>query len=570
MKKILHINMTTGQYAVADSSGPYLNLGGRALTSRIVSDEVSPKADPLGPDNRLVFAPGILAGTRVPNNGRLSVGAKSPLTNTIKEANAGGSAAQKLARLGIQAVVVEGCAQDLAMVKIDTQGVTFFSASSMKGWGNYDLVEHLKGRFGPQSTLISIGPAGEMRSRAASVAVTSPDLHIRMAARGGLGAVMGSKNLKAIIIDDTGSGEVEVADAEKLKQAASELSKGILSHPLMEGLKQLGTPILVNMINAAGCLPTKNYSLGQFEGAEKISGEHIAELMKTRPNAQPVHRCMTGCIVSCSNVFTDEAGAVIVSGIEYETIGMVGSNCMIDDIDTIARINRLCNDLGLDTMDVGAALAVTMEAGIIPWGDGKAALSLLSEIAQGTERGAMIAHGCKYTGEKLGAKRIPQVKGQSLAAYDPRVLKGTGTTYATSPMGADHTCGNALPSPSNPDYNPTSPTGQGVISGFLQRYFAAVDSLGLCLFASLPTLDMPDLQKHLIACASAVTGQTADENYLLSMGTSVLETEKRFNNGVGFTPEDDRLPAFFSQEALPPAGLVFDVPAEELDGVNPW
>ena len=195
-------------------------------------------------------------------------------------------------------------------------------------------------------------------------------------------------------------------------------------------------------------------------------------------------------------------------------------------------------------------------------------MALVSEIAEGTELGGTIANGCKFTGEKLGVKRIPHVKGQSLAGYDPRLLKGTGTTYATSTMGADHTCGNALPSPANPEYNPAAPTGQAAISGFLQRYFAAVDSLGFCLFAALPLLDMPDLQKHLIACVSAVTGTTEDENYLLNLGTAVLQTEKRFNDSVGFTSADDRLPAFFSEEPLQPSGLVFDVPEEELDSVN--
>ncbi len=177
----------------------------------------------------------------------------------------------------------------------------------------------------------------------------------------------------------------------------------------------------------------------------------------------------------------------------------------------------------------------------------------------------MIGNGCLFTGQKLGVKRITTVKGQSLAAYDPRVLKGTGVTYSTSPMGADHTCGNALPSPANPDYNPTASTGQAPVSAFLQWYFAAIDSLGICLFASLPLLDMPDLMKHLIACATAVTGQAPDENYLMNLGISVLKSEKKFNEAAGFTTKDDRLPKFFTKEQLPPSGLVFDVPEAEID-----
>jgi aldehyde:ferredoxin oxidoreductase len=274
---------------------------------------------------------------------------------------------------------------------------------------------------------------------------------------------------------------------------------------------------------------------------------------------------MTGCIISCSNVYTNEDGKEIVSGLEYETLSLMGSNCMISNLDDIARMNYLCNDLGLDTMDVGAAIAVAMEAGLLPWGDGKAACDLIEEAGKGTDRGTMIGNGCQTTGVKLGAKRIPTVKGQSLSGYDPRVLKGTGVTYSTSPMGADHTCGNALPSPANPDYNPASSTGQAPVSAFLQWYFAAIDTLGFCLFAALPLLDMPELQKHLIACATAVTGESPDENYLMNLGVSVLKTEKRFNDAAGFTSKDDRLPEFFMKEPLSPSGLVFDVPQADID-----
>jgi aldehyde:ferredoxin oxidoreductase len=386
-----------------------------------------------------------------------------------------------------------------------------------------------------------------------------------MASRGGVGAVMGSKKLKAIIVDDTGAPGIKVKDAAKLKKAAGDLTKGILSHPLMEGLKQLGTPLLVMMINGAGALPTKNYSTGQFESAQQISGEFMAETMAKRPNSQAVHRCMDGCVISCSNVYTDEKGKEIVSGLEYETLGLVGSNCMINNLDDIARINWLCNDIGIDTMEIGAAIGVAMEAGLLPWGDGKAAYALIQETVKGTKNGKLIGNGCVVTGKALGVKRIPQVKGQSLAAYDPRVLKGTGVTYSTCPMGADHTAGNALPSPANPEYNPTSPTGQNQISGFLQWYFAAIDSLGMCLFASLPLLDMPDLMKHLIACATAVTGQAPDEGYLMNLGVSVLQSEKKFNKAAGFKSKDDRLPEFFTKEPLSPSGLVFDVSEADID-----
>ncbi len=567
MGKLMRINLSESKVAIEDMPKEYRGLGGRGLSSQIVGKEVPPKADPLGPENKLIFSAGILAGTVVPNTGRLSVGAKSPLTNGVKEANAGGSAAQKIARLGLQAVVIEGRAKELTLLRIDKNGASFIPASSLKGVGNYELIERMKKDHGNKVSIVSIGPAGEMRLKAASVTVTTPDFHIRIAARGGLGGVMGSKNLKALVIDDAGGHPVEAQDKTKFREAVGALSKAILADPLGPAMRNIGTPVLVMMINSFGCFPTKNYSLGQFEGAEKISGEYMIELMKNRPNSQPSHRCMDGCIVSCSNVYTDEKGEVIVSGFEYETIGLMGSNCMIDDIDNIARMNRVCNDVGVDTMDVGGAIAVAMEAGVLAWGDGKAALSLVREIGRATDRGLMIGNGCRFTGEKLGVKRIPHVKGQCLSAYDPRGLKGVGVTYATSPMGADHTSGLVLPNPGNPSYNPGSPTGQGGPSQYLQTCMAAMDSLGLCMMAGMPLLD-PVPQSTLISCVSAFTGEPLDENYLIHLGTAVLKAERRFNDAAGFTEKDDRLPRFFAEEKLPPSGNVFDVPVKEIDSVN--
>jgi len=565
--QILRVNMNKLQYSLEDSVDPYKNLGGRGLTSKIISEEVSPKADPLDGENKLIFAPGILAATPVPNSGRLSVGAKSPLTNGIKEANSGGAAAQKLAKLGIQAIVVTGRAEVLNLLKIDKKGVTFFEADNLKGLGNYQVIEELKIKFGKDVAIISIGPAGEKKLRAASISVTTPDFHIRMAARGGLGAVMGSKNVKAIVIDDEGGDEVEAKDKTALRESAKELAQGITAHPMIGALGALGTPALVNMMNGFGCLATKNYSQGKFDNAEAISGEHLVDLMKLRPNSKAGHRCMNGCVIGCSNIFTDEGGELIVSGLEFETIALMGSNCMISDIDIVAQMNRVCNDLGLDTMDIGGAIGVAMEAGLVSWGDGKAALDLVQEIGKGSQTGTMIGNGCRYTGLKLGVRRVPTVKGQCLAGYDPRVLKGTGATYATSTMGADHTCGNAIPSPANPEYNPSAANGQGEVTRFLQTYHAAIDSLGLCLFASLPLLDAPDLQKSLVSCVSALRGEALEETYLMQLGGAVLQTEKRFNDCAGFTNQDDRLPEFFVKEALPETGNVFDVPEKDLDSV---
>ncbi len=570
MAKILRIDMSSLTARTEDASQDFRKFGGRGLTDCIIEKEVPPKCDPLGPENKLVFAPGILGGTTAPCSGRLSVGAKSPLTKGIKEANTGGAMSQKLARLGIKAVIFEGKAKEPTSIKIDQLGVYFASAAPLAGLGCYEIVEKLKAEHGDKSCLACIGPAGDMMLTAASIIFTTPDFHIRVAARGGLGAVMGSKNLKSVVVDDTGSNLVEVKDPQKFKENVSAITKGVLSNAFSLGLRNLGTPQIVMITQTAGALPTKNFSMGQFDQAENICGEHMEEMLKKRPNAATTHNCMNGCILSCSNIYTDEKGEFIVASIEYETIALIGSNCLIGDLDAIARINRVCNDAGVDTMDIGAALAVSMEGGLIPWGDADAALNLVKEIARGTENGRMIGNGVKFTGEKLGVKRIPHVKGQAMSGYDPRILKGTGVTFATSPMGADHTSGIVLPGPHHPEYVPVAPTGQAPESRFMQRWMAAMDSLGFCMMLAMPVMEEKTLHmdRNVIGCVSALTGEEPGENYVLDLGESVLRMEREFNKAAGLTEKDDRLPKFFTEEKFGPPGFVFDVPEEDLDSVH--
>jgi aldehyde:ferredoxin oxidoreductase len=278
---------------------------------------------------------------------------------------------------------------------------------------------------------------------------------------------------------------------------------------------------------------------------------------------------MEGCIISCSNVYTDEKGELIVSGIEYETIALIGANCMIGDLDMVARINRACNDVGVDTMDIGGALAVAMDGGLLKWGDAEAALKLVQEIAQGTENGRMIGSGVKITGEKLGVKRIPHVKGQCLSGYDPRILKGTGVTFATSPQGADHTAGIVLPGPHDPTYVPIAPTGQAPKSQFMQSWMAAGDTLGLCMMIHMPIMEAgPGLHLNVVGAVSALTGEKLDDKYICNLGNEVLEIERKFNKAAGLTNKDDRLPKFFSEEKFGPGAFVFDVPEAEMDSVH--
>jgi aldehyde:ferredoxin oxidoreductase len=564
---LLNVDLTRGTVAREPLGADLEPLGGHGLTSAIVGSEVHPEADPLGPGNVLVYAAGIFAGTVVPNGGRLSVGGKSPLTGGIKEANSGGSAARALAELGLRAVKVTGQADDMSVLVVTADGGKLIPARELRGLGSFDTADRLWRQYGDKVSLICTGPAGEMGAKAAAVLVTTPDHHMRAAARGGLGAVMGSKNLKAIVIDATGGQGVVVADKEALKEASKALVAGIHAHPAMAALEALGSAFLVNVTQSMGCLATRNFSAGTWESAPDISGERMVETISSRPNGSTKHSCMKGCIINCSQVYTDDAGQVITSGVEFETLGLMGSNCHIRDLDQIARLDRLCDDLGLDTMEVGAAMGVAMEGGLLEWGDGEGVLALLGKLEDGDPDARMLADGCVSTGRRLGVTRVPAVKGQSFAAYDPRVLKGTGTTYVTSPQGADHTCGNALPSPANPTYDPGAAEGQAQISEFLQCYFAAIDSLGMCLFATLPALDMPELQGEFTKAASAVTGEALPEDYLIRMGDQIVRGERDFNRRAGFTAEDDRPPAFIVEEPVLPSGNRYDVAEADLDGM---
>lgn len=560
MSKFLRVNMNSGSANFEDVKEDYLYFGGRGLIAKILSDEVDPKADPLGPENKLIICTGLLAGTSAPSSGRLSVGAKSPLTGTIKEANAGGVAAQMLARLGVKAVIVEGAAEAWYILKIAQGQAELIPANKYMGLNNYALVEALKADYGDKAGIISIGGAGERGYRNSTVQITDNEGRpCRAAARGGLGAVMGAKRLKAIVLGPAAA-EVSYADKDRFTAAMRAYSKAMKAHPLSgEALPALGTAVLVNMVNSMGALPTRNFSSGYFEAAEQISGEQLAKLQGER-GGKLGHPCQSGCIIGCSNIYNDAEGNYLTAGFEYETIGMNGSNCGIADLDTIAKIDRFCDDFGLDTMETGATIGVCMEAGKIPFGDGQGALALLQEMSQGSEFGELLGQGTRVAGEKLGVARIPTVKGQAMAAYDPRALKGTGVTYATCPMGADHTAGNSI---GNPNVDPVKKEGQVQVSGHLQVGIATFDNLGMCIFSGFCT-DDPANAGYLIEMVAGLYGGEWGPDRLFGTGVQTLMLEKDFNARAGFTAADDKLPSFCYTEALPPSNSVFDLGDDEI------
>ena len=308
--------------------------------------------------------------------------------------------------------------------------------------GTYEAARLLREKYSDRVSLILVGPAGEMGLAAAGIAVT--DLRgrpARFCGRGGLGAVMGGKGLKAVIIDPEGTRRTGYANREAFMKTTRELVRLLKETPQTGEIYPLyGTAIMVEQTNAMHALPTRNFSSGSFEKAGEIDGENMRSLIEQRGGAgRTTHACMPGCVINCSNIFPDAAGEEIVSPLEFETIGLLGSNCAIGSLDHIARLNYICNDLGLDTIETGAALGVAMEQGLLSFGDAAAAEKLLTGIPDNALPGRLIAQGALLTGRVLGSRRIPTVKGQAMPAYDPRAVKGFGVTFATSPMGADHT-----------------------------------------------------------------------------------------------------------------------------------
>ncbi|MBC7241379.1 MAG: aldehyde ferredoxin oxidoreductase [Anaerolineae bacterium] len=533
---------------------------GRHFIARMLSDECDPGTDPLGPENPLIFTNGPFAGWPISSAGRLSVGGKSPLTGGIKESNAGGELANALAGLDCRAVILYGALAEPGIVVMDgADAVRILPADAYWGLDTEECVRRLNAEYGDGYAMAVIGPAGEMQLPASAICVTDArGQPFRFAARGGLAAVMGSKRLKALLVRR--QKRPLPADPAFLP-AVRALHKAIGQNPRVETLRKYGTASTVMLTQSWGGLPTRNFRQGTFERAEAISGEAVYRLITTRGGeGTPTEACMGVCMIQCSNIYPDAEGRRLVGKIEYETLAMCGSNLGIGDPDTIARINQRCNALGLDTIEMGTALGVAAEAGLMEFGDGERALELLEEVARGTPLGRLLGQGCAVLGRVLGVERVPAVKGQGMPAYDPRAIKGTGVTFATSPMGADHTAG--LTVFARVDHHAAE--GQVELSRQAQIDRAAFDALGLCAFLMGSTAGRPEL---LLDILRAGYGVEWGPEWLNELGRQVIEMERAFNLRAGITPAVDRLPAFFEREPLPPHGETFDIPPDALRNI---
>ena len=565
--QVWRINTRTRTLTREPVPNTWEGLGGRGLLARILLDEVNPTCEPLGPDNKLVFAPGLLVGHMLSSCDRISVGAKSPLTGGIKESNAGGRTGLQLTHLGIRALILEDVPEKPGwqVLHLSNEGTRFDPGEEFAGLGVYEAAPKLLERYGDKVAVALIGPGAELRLVAAGIQNVDKDrTPSRINARGGLGAVLASKGIKAIVIDSSQGEKPPIVDLPAFRKAQKEFNKALLAHPQTTVYAEYGTAAMTKMCNGFGGLPTRNFSAGQFEAAERISGEYMRQLLLNRGGeSNTTHACMAGCAIRCSNVFGGQDGKAIVSPLEYETIGLMGSNLGIDDLDAIARMNREVNDLGLDSIEIGAALGVAAEAGYMEYGDGERALALIREIRAGTPLGRILGNGAALTGRVLGVERVPVVKNQAISAYDPRAIKGTGVTYATSPQGADHTCGLTI----RAKVDHLDPKGQAEVSRKAQINNAGYDTLGACSFAGFGFAAAPHTIRDLL---NARYGWEVGEDILQVLGKQALKLEREFNRRAGFTPADDRLPEWMTREPLPPHNAVFDVPEEDLDGLYDW
>jgi aldehyde:ferredoxin oxidoreductase len=565
--KILRVNIKEPAIRWEPVPTEYERLGGRSLIAKVLLNEVPPACDALGPHNKLIFSPGLLGGASVSTAGRLSVGAKSPLTGGVKEANAGGTAGDTLGRLGIKAIVIEdqNGAKQFQVLVINGDSAELIPADDLKGCGTYATADRLQERFGADSTVVCIGQAGEFLMTGASISVTGErDQRSNHAARGGLGAVMGSKGLKAIVIRKAVGKVPEMADQELFRTASKAFAQELITSPKLgtKGTQHLyGTASIVGAVNEMGSMPTRNFSEGKFEHSDELRGEKLRELILEREGKIGT-RCMPGCVIACRNLYGDEKGKPIVGTMQFETIALTGSNLGIGSLDDVAKLNHMCNDFGLDTIETGAALGVALEAGLAEFGDVEAIMGLLKQIGEGTVLGRVLGCGAATTGRVLGVRRVPTCLGQAMPGYDPRTLKGNGVTYATSPQGADHTAGNAFGA--RKEVNPLGVDGQKQLSLKLQIIAAMLDSTGLCLFARPPIIAKPQLMVDMLNGIYGWGWTTEDYD---QANREVLRMELEFNRRAGINKTDYRIPEFMREEPLPPHNAVFDVPDSDLDTV---
>jgi aldehyde:ferredoxin oxidoreductase len=542
--RILDIDLCTGAIRTLplDREMASRFLGGRGLGARLLWDRVGPEVDPLSPENVLIFATGPLTATGAPTTNRFSVSTRSPLTGTILDANSGGWWGMFLKRAGYDAVIVRGEAAQPVWVEIQGEQVRIHDAAAL--WGETVSATTAALEQGAERrSVLCIGPAGENRTRIAAIMNDGT----RALARGGTGAVMGSKHLKAITV--AGTQRNVPADPEGFRFVLYEIGKMLRANPITsQALPEFGTAVMMNVVNVIGALPTRNFQESQFEGAERLSGEWMTEHLLVGRKA-----CWA-CPIACTRQ-TRTANAA-GEGPEYETAWAFGAQCGIDDLEAIAEANYLCNDLGLDTISAGSTIACAMEltergilGGDLRFGRADILLGILRDMAHRRGLGDELAEGSYRFAAAHGAPELSMsVKKLELPAYDPRGMQGQGLLFATSNRGACHMRGNML----GPEvlalprlFNRFAVQGKAGIVAIHQNEAAAVDSLVVCRF-----LEMAVGAEHLARLLNAVTGEDFQTNGLMQVGERVWNLERLYNLRAGFTQADDTLPRRLLEEPV--------------------
>jgi aldehyde:ferredoxin oxidoreductase len=554
MRKYHHINLNDRTIETDELDGEDIIRVGRNFIAKTLLARGVAKVDPLSPENPLIFSAGPFSGSNFSNANRISIGCKSPLTGGVKESNAGGTFAFAMGQLEISGFTLNGASDDWVVIRITKDGgISFEDAAPYMGAGVMESTAKLFEKYGDKVSVGLIGPVAEYLGLVSGIAFTDPEGRpTRIAARGGVGAVMGSKKVKAIVIDKDKMPTFH--DRKKLMGSVREYGKMLKADPAIEAFSNLGTAMVADVTNNLGGLPTRNFSAGTLVDTSKetfkLGGNYIRELTLSRGGeGETTHACMPGCMIQCSNVYPDEDGKEMCSPVEYETLGLIGSNCGLTDPDDVARLNNTANDLAVDTIEIGAMLGVLMEAGQAEFGDAAFMAEAMDDIRAGNERGRILAQGTAAVGEHYKVDRVPVIKRQGISAYDPRVIEVTGISMMVTAQGADHTTGNL------PTYKCTDKTTEELTEASLeiQALCAAADSLGLCLFGRSVTNTQ---QEFVISALNDSHGTEFGPEFFMDLGRETLAIEWEFNKQAGFTEEDDELPGFFYDEGLQPTGNV--------------
>lgn len=553
--KILRVDLTRGQWNVEELDRHLAQqfIGGRGLGSKILYDEIDPRIDPFSPDNKLIMATGPLTGTSASAAGRYMAITKSPLTGTIACSNSGGHFGAELKFAGFDLLIIEGKAKEPVYLYVEDGKVEIREAMHLWGKTTHEATDQILNETDMDARVACIGPAGEKLVRFACII---NDKH-RAAGRSGVGAVMGSKNLKAVAVKGTGS--VGIANKEAFRKATLEGFQKVKANPVTStGLPTYGTAVLVNVINQHGLFPTRNFQEGVFEGAEKISGESMAEQILIR------NRACFACPIACGRVTktTHPKYAYSGEGPEYESDWSLGACCGVDQIDAIGKANYLCDILGMDPISAGVTIACGMELfqrGIITtkeigrslnFGDADAMVEMVKATGYREGFGDALAEGSYRLAERYGHPEYSMsVKKQEFPAYDGRGAQGMGLQYATSNRGACHVRGymispEILGAPQKLDPFETEEKA-GWTKAF-QDTTAIVDSSGICLFNTF-AIGVPEILEYL----KAATGLEMSLEDLMKAGERIWNLERLFNLKAGITGKEDRLPDRIVKEPMP-------------------